>query len=375
MAETETAPRYEALVSLSDAARRGWLAGVATRTYALVAGRLVLADHQRPLTLTPCFDLGDDGEATTLVDDSDLVGPKVATDVVVTGTVRLETPASRHEVAVGIGRSQRRAVLLGARRVAVSSRGEVSFDDPSTFDTIDLGLARAFGGYDDYAHRALAPPKQGMPLRPGPFAYPRNPMGSGWLIDLDRRRADGMALPQIEDPTQPLYPSQLFVSNERAWLDAPAPGNLGWLPHHCYPRLERLTGPLTTHETPRHRVFETTFEDGDDLPCERMGPRGLQGAAPGLAVERLRGDELVIMRGLLPGVDELRFALPRERPKITITMPNLGKRTPEPILQTVRLDLDRRTVSLTWFGGLRTAVAIPEAQVVQCALAVRHSKL
>lgn len=376
--EPETAviaERHQALVSVTDTANQGWLAGIATRTYAVARGRVALADQQRPLTLVPDFAFGDDEQATALLDDSDLVAPKVATDVVVTGTVVLPAPAARHEIAIAIGDSHRRLVLYGPRRASVSRRGDVAFEDPAAFDSLTLGLEEAFGGYDEHAYLALDPPVPGMPLLPGAFAYPRNPVGRGWLIDLDRRRADGLELPRIEDPDQPVRPKHLFWEDERRWIDAPAPGHLGWVPHHCYPRVERWVGPLAAHLEPNGPVFESTRADGDDLPCARIAPRALQGAAPGLAAERLRGDELVVTRGLFPDDPELSFSLPSERPQITIGMPEVGTRKPKAILQTVRLDLDRRTISLTWFAGIRNATAIPEDQLRRCRLDVGYAKL
>lgn len=371
----QEAPRYQVLVSLSDTKKQGWLAGIVTRTYAFGGGGLVLADLQRPLTLVPTFELGDDGHATTLHDDADLIGPKIATDVVVTGSVRLDAATRRHEVGVAVGKSQRRLVLLGPRRATVSRRGEVAFEEPAPFETLTLGLQEAYGGYDEHAYLGLAPPVPGMPHLPGAFAYPRNPMGKGWIIDLDRRRADGLELPRLEDPEQPLEAKRLFIADERRWIDAPAPGHLGWVPHHCYPRVERLVGPLAGHLPPVRPIFESTRPDGDDLPAARITPRGLQGAAPGLAVERLRGDELVVMRGMFPDAAEVSFSLPSERPEVAITMPAVGTRKPRPILQTVRVDLDSRTVSLTWFSGIRNAVAIPEDQIRRCSLEVGYTRI
>ena len=73
-----------------------------------------------------------------------------------------------------------------------------------------------------------------------------------------------------------------------------------------------------------------------------------------MAVERLRGDELVILRGLMLGETETRFALPGEKPHMEVTPPGSPKVfTPEPTLQTVRIDAEKRRVTLTWAGSVR----------------------
>ena len=77
------------------------------------------------------------------------------------------------------------------------------------------------------------------------------------------------------------------------------------------------------------------------LPMGQAHPASLQGASPGLACERLRGDELVILDAMLREHDRLELALPGEQPQITLVPPELGEITPKPVLQTVRIDVGK----------------------------------
>lgn len=308
--------RSSALTCVEGPDQKCWLAGVAKRTYR-IADRLRLADEQEPIVVVPRMDLDTDGRLAKLLDDGDLVAPKIATDVVVQGTVRLPEPARRHIVAVAVGQNLRRLELLGPRRAAVNLRGAVTLPEPEPFETLTLDLDHAYGGYDGFAQLAFDGGRAWLspgiaPRKPrGVFAYPRNPTGRGYFIDLDRRRADGALLPAIEDVDDRLTPARFFRSRPRAWLDAPIPGNLGWVPYHAFPRCDRLTGVIVPRDPPTRSIRERAFADGDDLPHDGgIALRALQGAAPGLAAERLRGDELVILQGVFPECAERRFSLP-----------------------------------------------------------------
>lgn len=344
-----------------------WLVCVAKRTYSFARGKLRLADEQEPVVEEPDIEVDDHGRMRILRDDMDLFPPKVATDVVVTGRAYAPGGKAREAmVGVAVGRSARVLRVLGERRVEVSIEGEVRFSEPEPFESVPLSWELAYGGYDAYAHDELDPPRRrnGRRIEPSPrqegvFAYPRNKVGRGYFIDVDRDRADGELLPQIEDPGDPLTPRRFLVPSPKAWLDAPVPGGFGWVAHTWYPRMMRLMGAFLEHAPPIRAIREMAFADGVDLKGpfvkNQVLPRGQQGAAPGLAVERLRGDELVILQGLVWEQAETRFQLPGERPRMEVRLPRAPKVfTPEEVvLQTVRINAERRTVALSWGAALR----------------------
>ncbi|EYF02274.1 DUF2169 domain-containing protein [Chondromyces apiculatus] len=358
-----------------------WLVCIARRTYAFAPGRVKLADAQLPLTLDPDIEVDPHDRYRTLREDTDLFPPKPATDVVVTGS-KAHAPGKVQELMVGVavGRSARVLKVLGERRVEVTLDGDVHFPDPAPFESVPLTWDLAYGGYDAYAHDELDPPERrnGRRIEPSPrdegvFAYPRNKVGRAYFIDVDRDRADGELLPQIDDPGDPLTPSRFFVPSPLAWLDAPASAGLGWVPHTWYPRIMRSLGAFLEHDPPTKPIREMAFPDGDDLRGpflkNEILPRHVQGAVPGLASERLRGNELVILKHLVRGHPELQFTLPGERPTITVRPPGVPKVfTPDAVLQTVRIDGEQQTVSLTWCGAVRLVAPLAEEQLAETQL-------
>jgi hypothetical protein len=372
--EGKPAPLTQVVYTVSAPDNRHYLAVAAKRSYSFKSGRAELADEQAPLNLLPVFDVDADGAMTRLHDEIDLVAPKLATDLVIQGTVRCPAPTPRHTVGVKVGRVERTLELIGPRRVHIGARTEVRFEEPAPFSELTLDLAHAYGGFDAFAQLAydggrawLDVPGPRLPKPPGAFAYPRNPFGVGYFIDVDRRRADGAPLPRIEDPADPLLASRLFVKRPSAWIDAPMPGNLGFVPYHCYPRMARLAGPLVEHDPATRPLAEARFDDADDLRSGRPSPaRGLQSSAPGMAVDRLRGSEAVLLRGMFPGTAEATLMLPGERPRVKVAVPDLGNIKAEAELSTVRIDLDKLTVSLTWVAASRVSFRVPETELVRC---------
>lgn len=388
------------------------LAGIVRRTYTIVAGRLKLADEQLPLIEVPELVMSRNDMAV-LADESDIVAPKVATDVVVTGHVYAGKPATEVELGVAVGGAVRTLRAIGERRARVSSAGEVKFSAPEPFERLALAWELAYGGYDARAHELLQPldeetartmkelfafydeqmvsfsegadeadrePPEPPPRFIGSFAYPRNPVGQGYFIDVERVRADGALLPRIEDPDDRLTCDRFFLPTPHAWINAPIAAGLGWFQHSWYPRFARLMGPLALqHDPPLRPIRETELGDGDDLanmpqrPIDRVFPRALQGAAPGLARTLLKGDEPVALRNLHPHKPHLSFQLPGEVPRLTLEPPDVKTFSPKPVLQTVRIEPDRDLVSLTWCGGIPIMSDLSEEVAAATLLKVRFS--
>jgi hypothetical protein len=281
----------------------------------------------------------------------------------------------------------RRLRASGERRAEVAPDGSVRFTQAEAFDRLALKPENAYGGYDEYAQNRLSPPLQEhiylLGHKPvGLFAYPRNSAGTGYFIDIDRPRADGARLPQLEDPSDPLLPERFFVPVPEAWLDAPIPALTGWLPHAAYPRFVRYFGDRLPHLPPGHKIREIDLHCGDDLAEPKalgqgeIHPRALQGASPGLALERLRGDELGILQNLSPDTEELRFSLPGEGPRFSLQIPDVRKVfSPRPVLQTVRIDTDEKRLSLTWCATLPLLGRAQQGFLDQCELQVEWGRI
>jgi hypothetical protein len=364
------------------------LACVARRTYTFSpTGKLTLADTQSPLTLEPVLSDHPIDACAKLEDDTDLCAPKEATDIVVRGTAHARKKAKELFIAVALGKAVRRLRVTGERRVEVAPDGGVKFTPAEAFERLPLSLDVAYGGYDEFAQDRLAPPLQEhiylLGHKPvGLFAYPRNPSGTGYCIDVERARANGAKLPRIEDPSDALTPERFFVPVPEAWMDAPIPGQIGFLHHASYPRFVRLFGDILPHLPPQRKIREIDLGCGADLESlAKLGqgevhPRGLQSASPGLAMERLRGDELCILQGLTPESEEVRFSLPGEAPRFGLQVPDVRKVfSPKPVLQTVRIDADRREIALTWCATVPLLARAQQGFLDQCELGVEWARL
>lgn len=393
-------PSTERVFPVKSPLGRIGLACAVKRTYSLSTGRLTLADEQVPLVLFQDFERTLTGERRALLDDSDMLPVKEATDVVLRGSAHARARTSELHVGLAVSGFARRLRVCGERQIEVSASGEPRFSSPAPFERVELGHALAYGGYDAHAHDLLDPPPpppagspldhdlgpdlrlaQPPPRYPGVFAYPRNHAGVGYFIDVDRRRADGAALPQIEDPEDLLTPARLFVPSPTAWIDAPIPGSFGWVAPAWYPRIIRCVGALLPCDAPTRPLREAALGDGDDLrgddpfPPGMVHPRAMQGAAPGLARERLRGDEPVVLENLHPQQAELRFRLPGELPRIQMRPPELKVMSAKAILQTLRIEPDRERIILTWIGVLPLAAAPSREFVDRTEAAVTWSRL
>lgn len=335
------------------------LAGVVKRTYsfaALARSRLELADVQVPLREVPLMDITG---PTELQDDTDLLPQKVATDVVVMGHAHAPSGAKETFVSVAVGKMARRLSVIGPRRVEVGPDGTVRFTPTESFTRVPLSPRVAYGGYDVWAQERLDPVPRGLaasvpkPLT-GLYAYPRNHLGVGWFVDVDRFRADGATLPQIEDPSDPVLPDRLFVPTVKQWIDAPISASMGWINHRNYPRMHRMVGSMVPHAPPERPIREASFADGKDLLESwtpnggGVHPRAFSGAAPGLAVELLRGNELVILENLHETAPRIEFTLPNEWPMMTMKPPDVKAVELTPVMQTVRIEPDEQRISLTY---------------------------
>lgn len=357
------------------------------RTYRIAPGRCSVADEQVPLTMEPLLQLDAAGSMRALLDDTDLVAPKVATDVILEGTAYHSTPVRQFGIGIAIDDITRQLHVQGPRRIGIQGQDVVRFSQPELVTSVALVRELAYGGYDDVAQRTLRTPDQYLinrhePALRGLFECPRNGSGCGYYIDVNRARADGMPLPQIEDPADLLTPERLFLAQPTAWINAPIPGLLGWIAYADYPRIARYLGPVLEHDAVVDVIRETTFADGRDLdgihkPTDgQIHPRALQGAAPGMACKRLRGNEPIVLLNLHPTHPRLSFNLPAERPRFSLHPSGISKDFhPEAILQTLRIESDKERFSLTWCGAVRLAKQVDEEFVENTRLDVKWSKI
>ena len=96
----------------------------------------------------------------------------------------------------------------------------------------------------------------------------------------------------------------------------------------------------------------------------------------GFVVECFCGDELCILQNLTPESEEVRVTLPGEAPRFALQVPDIKKVfSPKPILQTVRIDADKREISLTWCATVPILSRALQSFLDQCELGVEWGRL
>src|SRR5690606_27523707 len=183
-------------------------------------------------------------------------------------------------------------------------------------------------------------------LTPGqhPGAYPRNPVGLGWVVHADRRRLDGLRLPNFETPEQRLTPDRLVLGSPDRWPWAPEPAGFGWIGQTWFPRstllgLEPAFALLPDHLRQGWLELPPEFVGGPD-------PRFYSGASSGMRRVDLRGDELVELHGFRHEGSVIT-ALPDDQPSVAIML----RRRPLGVvtrLHTIELFPDRELATLLW---------------------------
>lgn len=336
----------------------------AKRTYRLVtAGRCVLADDQVPLVEGLVVDDG------LLVHDSDLLPFKPGTDVVVAAEAHPPGGRAVTETMVGVTVADRnvRLRVVGKRRV-VRRNGAWAFSDPEPFAKAPIGWREAYGGIDAVAREKLDGPRLDALQKYSQYslkfatvaAYPRNPVGKGYLLE-EHPGVEGLELPTVEDPDDSLNPGRLFAGHPDAWSRQPLPAglswvNYGWFPRSAFAGLERVSlPPGESPSSARVKEVERGWAPADVLvgrPFEkRFHAKVSNGASPPLLFEpHLTGREEVTLTNLDPREPELRFQLPAERPRISIRPLGEGESEAPARLTSVLVDVPKRRVSLVWSG-------------------------
>ncbi|HYH94979.1 DUF2169 domain-containing protein, partial [Hyalangium sp.] len=235
-------------------------------------------------------------------------------------------------VSLRVGPVEKSVRVMGDR-VWTKGLGFTSMTRPEPFERMPLVYERAFGGWD----RSESDPSL--------HAFePRNPVGVGFRSS-SRSFEEDLALPNLEDPNQPL---------ERFGQRVP-PAGFGFLSPHWHPRA----------------AYAGTYDEAWDNARKPLLPkdfdrRFFNAASPGLvAPGYLRGNEPVVITNASPRGPR-SFALPGQAaPSVTVELTEGPDATPEMRLDTVILDTDAEQVLLLWRGHLPMAESLHEVRTVQ----------
>lgn len=287
--------------------------GVVKATFDIRGGRLIPAAKQMPFA--PVDVHRADPTASSLVAAGELTLSKPCTDVLLTGMAHTANgPQREMDVSLKIGESEKVIRVLGDR---VWKEGVLGCkpSDPEPFEVMPLIFERAFGGTDP------------EPRDEDKVDYePRNPVGRGLIPKNSHAKADGIALPNLEDPAQLIQSAN----------DRPDPA--------CY-------APIAPHWQPR-QSFAGTYDEAWEknrapyLP-EDFDSRFFSCASPDLAIAPwLQGGEAVELTGVSPA-GKMGFVIPE------CVMDHVYDRGgdvdhQESVLDTIVIEPENNRVTLLW---------------------------
>ncbi|HEX5753835.1 MAG TPA: DUF2169 domain-containing protein [Archangium sp.] len=210
----------------------------------------------------------------------------------------------------------KKVVRVVGERTWFRSMGRVGMTKPLPFETMPLAWERAFGGWDRT--------DSGKPA-----FEPHNPVGTGFRASA-RHFEEGLKLPNLEDPAEPL----------RDFGQKVTPANFGFISPHWQPRAKYAGTYDEAWNKTRKPLLPKDFDQ-----------RFFNAAAPGLiAPGYLQGNEAVVVAGASPR-GRLTFPLPGQAaPRVTVALTSSGDVKPEMRLDTVILDTDAEHVLLLWRG-------------------------
>ncbi|PRQ09745.1 DUF2169 domain-containing protein [Enhygromyxa salina] len=361
------------------------IAVVAKRSYCVTESGLDDAAMQQPLVDAPTFA----ADGLQLEHDTDLLWKKPMVDVVVLGHVYPHENRHRCTMSIRVGALARTLAVSGDRRLERDRHGNPRFSPPQPFERISLGWESAYGGYDASALEAYGDPSEalrretGVDERPqfGFYAYPRNPVGRGYLVEISDAAIARCQLPNLEQPGHILTPERLIAGNSLAWPGGPLPASTAWLPYSYFPRMSLLgLSPLPFDEDtfPIRELAEVKLgllseqALALDAPAHtRYDLRAAQSSAPGMRVERIEPGDAVEIRNAHPTQAIWRFSLTVRPPQMWFALHNEAPQQLIPRIRTVIIEPDHESVRLVWVGelALERSLSTEQLDTIQHAVA------
>lgn len=351
-------------LSARDEEGRPILSVVASRTYRLLRdGRCVPAEDQLPLVDEP---EDDPDEPAILARDTDLHAYKPRTDVVLQGHAYGRGRAWV-EACLNVEGYEYRVLVVGDRRCTVDREGRPVFSDPVPFDAMPLHYSLAYGGADTAAEERhgnlFAAPFRDQPEAArmdldavSLYRYPRNPAGRGYLVEASREGLERLELPNLEDPWDRITPDRFAAVQPGHWPRMPLPRSTGWIHYEWFPRcawfgLVPPFAPLDGDVAEAERGYVDRGLMEMKRPTAAAVHRAFCGAAPGLQLPHLAGDERILLEHLHSDEDRLPLRLPGERPGIWTDGRNGTLTETKPVLHTVLLEPNEDRLTLVWRGA------------------------
>lgn len=354
----------EVQVSGLDPKGKYILSVLAKKTYDInFDGTCAVAEKQEPLVEAP---EEDPKNPSLLLNDMDLFPWKNFTDVVVKGHAYGYDKFSQFETSVAVGKCQKKILVVGDRKCSVQD-GAIVFSTPEKVDKIPLRYSHAYGGKDEAAEAKYGNPFMGLQSsveargwnmeRASPFLYPRNFGGCGYLIEPEKKAVEGLRLPNLEDPLDPLTPERLVVGAIENWIKMPLPQAADWFDYIWFPRASYV-GYIAHFEPENFQPAEV--ERGlapKFVTRERQQPdteasfRLTAGASLGLQIPYVPDGETVILKNMHPSKTIFTVRLPGIGPTLFTDGRNGKMNSTVPVIHTIVIYPDDRKLTVLWRGA------------------------
>lgn len=320
---------------------------IVKRSYDIKPGMpLVRRESDHPLRLIDKYYDDGDPEWATVEHEYELAPYKPQTDVVVIGKAYAPEgrPVPQMTAVVKVGARQKSILIIGDRECHFRAKQLPVFSDPVPFAEMEIRYERAYGGKDEISLPEI------------PFYYPRNTLGRGVVVRNMKASVEGLALPNIEDPSDRLTPERLVIEEPNRWHRQPLPQGFGWRQRSWYPRCALLgaypaftdVGVTTAEEQmgllPKNHI---ALAKQSKLPTYLAEFNN--GASIGLSFPRIKENEDIQLDGLTSN-GRLTFSLPAETPAISLDIGE-GEKALDAQLHTISIRPDDLEVDLIWRGA------------------------
>jgi len=289
------------------------------------------------------------------------------TDVVVQAIAYAYAKGTRELTArVRFGEHERSIVVHGARRGEIDRAGRPRFSEAEPIEGVPLRYDFAYGGVDQRALEKRRDPLRAIlaqarydfdPQAVTDYHYPRNPCGLGYLIDLDEEGFDGLPIPFLEHPFDPLSPARLAVGDPKRWARGPLPACWDWQSETWFPRLGYLgmapdvdDPDLVPEEARRGWAARDVLRipPVHHAPDRPISPEFDQCASPGMSIAELSPAETFVLTNLHPNKPTYSFQLPGEVPEVKLDLGGPSLTDLEPHLDAVVVRPDPGELVMLW---------------------------
>jgi hypothetical protein len=341
---------------------------IGKRTWTVTGGRAELSPEQVPIVEKPIYD----PKRAVLVHDADVLLNRRRVDIVVDGHAYPPEGRTPFDVSLQVGAMRRVVRTFGPRRVTRDYNGRPLFSAPASVDRIALGWENAYGGVDMAARGDIGDPFEQaqldaqMPADPrfGLFAYPRNPVGRGYVIEPSVAALEACQLPLLEDLASLLTPDNLVLGDFVRWPEGPVVAGFGWLSYDYFPRSAVLGAPPLIYDGARipasgfHEVRSGDIPEATVRPeralTERLSLEVAQSAAIGMRALAVEPNDPVELVGLHPAERRWTFRIPTETPRMFVQVEGEAlAELPPARIRTVLLQPDENRLTLVWVAETR----------------------